>query len=104
LTLAPQILWESAKSIQKLSMPSAVQCSPSTKLESGYPPNSSLLYIVHSGGQNRRLSPLSREPSIARTRLCTPIIQSTISIEICDFRSNAPATLSLSGNSINFLI
>jgi hypothetical protein len=37
----------------------AISCSvdPRTKLESGYPPTPSLLYIVHSGGQNRHLSP-----------------------------------------------
>jgi hypothetical protein len=52
-----------------MSMPLAVQCSPSTKLESGYPQNFNLFYTVHSGGQNLHLSPLS----IARTRLCTPI-------------------------------
>jgi hypothetical protein len=71
LTLESQIsLYKGEQSLYTKYV-NAISCSvdPRTKLESGYPPTPSLLYIVHSGGQNRHLSPSSREPSIARTRL-----------------------------------
>jgi hypothetical protein len=74
LTLAPQISLYKVSKVYIKNI-NAVSCSvdPRIKLESGYPPTPSLLYIVHSVGQNRHLSHSSREPSIARTRLFTAI-------------------------------
>jgi hypothetical protein len=65
-------------------MPSAVEWSPSTKLESGYPPTYSLLYIVHSGGQKigicRPRQKKGTLHSLDKVIHCSPV--STISIDL----------------------